>query len=188
MADSKGTSATLVQMIQYDNSQSESYFRRMIWPQIEPFIHDAKDYKYNDRYFRLAKYKNGKLVKSGYTDCSHLMYEITGQVGSCTAPYRYKEYRGDKGRLFDKNGMLMVDLVEGMEVYNKSIGHVGMLLLYDFGDGLEWAVFQSAEVPITKSKALFSDDTGPNISSFYQKNGKPGNWYYYTMPRYDEDD
>ena len=162
-------------------------------PRILEYLNNKKDYRYDSNLYQKAQYaEDGTLTKKGWTDCSHLMYEITGKIGSITAPYRYEEVDDDlKGRLFDDQGNLRVELVEGMEVYNKSTGHVGMLLLYDFGEGLEWAVFQSASTTIKKSKALFQNDNdkGPNITSFYQiepdkKGNLVTNWYYYTMPRF----
>lgn len=88
----------------------------------------------------------------------------------------------------DTNGNLQVELVEGMEVYKtsgKPNGHVGMLLLYDFGTGrgLEWAVFQSASCSVTMVDALFKDDTGPNITAFYGPDGT-SKWENYTAPRF----
>ena len=175
-----------------------SYFRLVIMPRIMEYLKDKKDYRYDSGLYKAAEYNDdGTLRSKGWTDCSHLMYEITGHVGSYTAPYRYDEVDDNqKGRLFDDNGDLCVELKEGMEVYNKSTGHVGILLLYDFGNGLEWAVFQSTSKIITRSEALYKKDMnkGPNITSFYKtkRNKKTGkletNWYYYTMPRYNEEE
>jgi len=171
-------------------SESTSYFRKVIIPRIMSFVQDAKDYSYDKRGFKAAVYnKDGSLRRSGHSDCSHAMYEVCGKVGSVTSRYRYKGFKGEKGRIFTEDGTLAVELVEGMEVFSDSLTHVGMLLRYDFGDGEEWAVFQSTSEKITRSKALFNHDKGcgPNITSFYSIDGGLPNWVYYTAPQYIEE-
>ena len=162
----------------------ESYFATVIRPKIMAFLRDAGDYAYDSNGFKRARYNvDGTLAGPGHSDCSHLMYELTGK-GSKTSPYRYSEFEGEKGRLLE-DGELAVELKEGMEVFKPSggseQGHVGMLILYDFGNEPEWAVFQSASLKITKSRALFYNDIGggPNITALFDKSGTC-TWEYYT--------
>ena len=51
--------------------------------------------------------------------------------------------------------------------------HCGQIVLHDFGDGLEWAVTESVSKPVdpNERKALYYNDTGPNITSFYNLDG-----------------
>ena len=160
-------------------------------PCILSFLESKDDYIYHKNGHIKPERKNGSIVKPGEIACAHLMFEVVGKIGNKTAPYRYSECKNlgiEYGALFDANGNLQVELVEGMEVYKtsgKPNGHVGMLLLYDFetGRGLEWAVFQSASCSVTMVDALFKDDTGPNITAFYGPDGT-SKWENYTAPRF----
>ena len=169
-------------------SAEDIYFNENYLLRIAYFLMDPTDYDYHPTDFREAKYDVCGFcrITNGLSDCSHLMRAITGSR-SDTAKYRYTGFKGNKGKLLDKNGNFTVTLKQGMEVFKASdgnkYGHVGMLILYDFGNGLEWAVFQSASEPITKSKAVFLDDSngGPNITALFDKNGKC-TWKYYVDP------
>ena len=169
-------------------SAEDIYFNENYLLRIAYFLMDPTDYDYHPTDFREAKYDVCGFcrITNGLSDCSHLMRAITGSR-SDTAKYRYTGFKGNKGKLLDKNGNFTVTLKQGMEVFKASdgnkYGHVGMLILYDFGNGLEWAVFQSASEPITKSKAVFLDDSngGPNITALFDKNRKC-TWTYYVDP------
>ena len=136
-------------------SAEDIYFNENYLLRIAYFLMDPTDYDYHPTDFREAKYDVCGFcrITNGLSDCSHLMRAITGSRSN-TAKYRYTGFKGNKGKLLDKNGNFTVTLKQGMEVFKASdgnkYGHVGMLILYDFGNGLEWAVFQSASEPITK--------------------------------------
>lgn len=64
--------------------------------------------------------------------------------------------------------------------------HVGRIVLHDFGDGLELAVFQSANSDsISYCKALFPNDVGggPNITALFDFEGGTGDWTHYGIPK-----
>ena len=179
----------------FDAEINNIYFMENVYPKIMHFLRKDLDYRYPDKNpkyddekiaFIPAVYnKKGQLLTQGVIDCSHLTFEVTG-FGNTTAPNRYEEVPDEyKGELF-VNGKLAVELHQGMEVYNKTLGHVGILILYDLGNGIEWCVNQSTSETITRSRVLFPNDKhkGPNITSFFTKDGSAPTWYYYTMPRY----
>lgn len=64
-------------------------------------------------------------------------------------------------------------------------GHVGIVVLFDFEDGLgeRLAVFQCCSIRLTEEKwtALFYGDTGPNITALISNDGK-SNWRFYVRP------
>ena len=182
--------------------EPNDFFTNFILPRIMGFMQSPSDYKYNPNgYKRISIRKDGR-IKAGSIACAHLMFEITGH-GSKTSRYRYSQARRlgiRSGALFNSSGQLNVELREGMEVYKPSYrrdeygnrikvdnGHVGMLIMYDFGDGegKVWAVVQSASTRITKCKSNWDSDPGggPVITSFYQHNGKSA-WVNFTDPRF----
>ena len=170
-------------------SPEDKFFNENYLMQIAYYLIDSKNYAYSrDFTHRWALYDvcGNALLEAGEVDCSHLMEDVTG-YGSKTARYRYDERLGKTGRLTKNGKLLDVELKQGMEVFKRSggkeQGHVGMLILYDFGNGLEWAVFQSASMRITKTKALYPNDEnyGPNITALIGKDGKCS-WLYYMDP------
>ena len=171
-------------------SAEDKFFNENYLLRIAYYLMAPEDYAYSADFLnKEAKYDTcgNALLRAGEIDCSHLMYEVT-QSGSITSRKRYLLPDRNKGILSSKDGKLLdVELKQGMEVFkssgNNKQGHVGMLMLYDFGDGLEWAVFQSTSSHIKKSKALFTNDNnvGPNITSLFNQNGKCS-WRYYIDP------
>ncbi len=182
----------------------DELFMTTILPRILEFIEDPEEWGYHKNSMHKPKYRrDGTRKTEGDIACGHFMIAITKSGKMLAAPSRYKEARKagiPYGRLFDKNGQLAVELQVGMEVYKPSYrnengkrvkienGHVGMLILYDFGDGLEWAVVQSAAVDITKYKASTEKDSnhGPIITSFYRIDTEEldTEWVNYTGQRY----
>ncbi len=191
--DPNGTCASCIQ--DEESMTPEDYFTYVIRERLEEFISSPNNYTYNLNTVYAASFNaDGTVRKTGSIACGHLMLALT-KTGSYTMPYRYTQVPKDqRGKLFDKDGNLTIELKEGMEVFKTDndkedgIYHVGMLILWDFGYGEEWAVIQSASVPVTLCRALFKNDKGPNITSFYEikeRDGRPySDWDYYTLPRY----
>ena len=192
--DPNGTCASCIQFDE-ESMTADDYFSYVIRARLEEFISSPRNYTYNSNTVYAATFNpDGTVRTTGAIACGHLMTALTHN-GNHTMPYRYTEVPKDqRGRLFDKDGNLTVELKEGMEVFktdnNKEDGiyHVGMLIRWDFGNGEEWAVIQSASTRVTRCRAIFENDKGPNITSFYEikeRNGRPySDWDYYTLPRY----
>lgn len=170
-------------------SPEDKFFNENYLMGIAYYLMDPKDYSYSWAFeYEEAQYDvcGNTLLEAGEVDCSHLMERVT-RYGGVTAQYRYNDELGKIGRLTKNGKLLDVELKQGMEVFKRSggkdQGHVGMLIKYDFGNGLEWAVFQSASMQITKTKALYPNDEyyGPNITALIGKDGKCS-WLYYMDP------
>ena len=100
------------------------------------------------------------------------------------ATLRYNDGSTVKGTIASIGGISQLE--PGMEVYQQKadktgMKHVGLVVLHDFGDGLELAVAHSVTGPISRTnfKALFYDDIngGPNITSFSP------DWTHYSWPK-----
>ena len=158
-----------------------SYFYKVIKPRILSFVENASDYSYEPDGYTRRKQRNGIIIP-GSIACGHVMYETTGGT-SYTMPYRYTEFKGPKGRLEYINGDFIIPLIEGMEVYNEELSHVGTLIIFDLGIGEEWCVFQSISKNYTLGRCLFEDDIGPNITALIDFDNSC-HWSWFTYPQY----
>ena len=105
-------------------SAEDIYFNENYLLRIAYFLMDPTDYDYHPTDFREAKYDVCGFcrITNGLSDCSHLMRAITGSRSN-TAKYRYTGFKGNKGKLLDKNGNFTVTLKQGMEVFKASDGN-----------------------------------------------------------------
>lgn len=115
-------------------------------------------------------------------------YVLTGLLGG----YKHVEGRYDHAKGVKKLNTLD-QLEPGMEIYQvtekkgkRIYEHIGLVMMYDFGDGLELAVFQSTSASNLGDKgyiALFPNDenAGPNIVALRDI----GNWTHFGTPKYD---
>lgn len=128
--------------------------------------------------------------KIGLIDCAYAIYEAMGQTGLKGATLRYYDCK-ERGAINSIGGLDALEV--GMEVFqfkefdddDKMImKHVGKVVMYDFGNGLEKAVFHSvtSELSPDNWKAMFYGDTGPNITSLARLDGS-SNWTHYGIPR-----
>lgn len=190
--------------IDFCGFDSSHLFHWSVTPRMQEYLLPATRYSYLlDHSTPLEDTQH----KSGYVDCAYLLYETdigdpkTNKKG---ATYRY--YSGCKRRNRGRISKLveMIDLgtpIEsfvGYEVFQFSdhykknaygdklrvMEHVGRIVIDDFGNGPELAVYQSASEPISPNvPALYHDDTGPNITPLFvfdeYGNRTTGNWDYY---------
>ncbi len=128
------------------------------------------------------EYINGGYENGGIC-CAYTMYEGRGQQGHKGATHIYENDLSSKGMFSSID-----ELEPGMLIFQHSgkkkangdliMDHVGMVVMWDFGDGPQKAVFHSVSVELSAGGdklALFYNDTGPNVTTIGD------DWNYYGV-------
>lgn len=171
-----------------------------IHPQFHDSVTDVIQYyiEYPEKYdYQEKGHKRPQNGKPGKICCAYLMYDNWG--GHSGSHLRYYCDHSKTGEISDivalVNAGTPIETFVGYEVYQwlgkykkgkKHMQHVGRIVLHDFGDGLELAVFQSAKSDsISYCKALFPNDVGggPNITALFDFEGGTGDWTHYGIPK-----
>ena len=171
--------------------ESEQVFHSSVTPDMQIYLTDPALYGYVD-----SGHSDPDDNTPGSVDCAYLMFlRKGGHSGSNLRYYSDNSYYGPIEELVAQiNSGTDISTFIGYEVYQwrgryrdgrKLMEHVGEIVLHDFGDGLELAVFQSVSTPIKNSKAYFTNDPnfGPNITSLFDHNGGTGAWTHYGIPK-----
>lgn len=117
-------------------------------------------------------------------DCAYSVNYVSdvGESDKLGATKRYNSY-SDKGTIESLGGFDHLEV--GMEVFQEGkdgkMEHVGKVVMYNFENELELAVFQSSSEALTPDKwnAKYYNDEGPNITSLEPLYGTT-NWTHYA--------
>ena len=181
-------------------------FHESITPLMQEYLLPQNRYYYEDGKHTSLKDATGETP--GKIDCAYLLYETDPNPyqNFTGATLRYNDgcdngSRGKIGKLIKQiDSGLPLETFVGYEVFHSDgnlnergeliMTHVGRIVIHDFGNGPDLAVFQSCSVELSEKgsmNALYYGDTGPNITSLFIYNEKgektTGNWNYYGVRR-----
>ena len=171
-------------------SITDDQFNETVTQGMRNLLYNASDYYY------ISKSKND----DGGIDCIWAVNKALGKIIAKkvdAAWYYYAKKRQKRGKITDYEDLQPGDIVFSIDSRDKNYstdinkigkidnirkGHIGIVVLFDFGDGNGevLAVFQSCSVELNETDwtALYYGDTGPNITALADKNGK-SNWRFY---------
>ena len=177
--------------VKYEDVLSKSQFHESVTADMQYFIESPEKFNYQK-----GGYREPQNGKPGAVCCAYLMYENWGGLKGSNLRYYDCKKKGKIKDIIDLiNAGTPIETFVGYEVYQwlgnykdgqKHMQHVGRIVLHDFGDGLELAVYQSSSTDsISYCKALFPKDVGggPNITALFDYNGGTGDWTHYGIPK-----
>ena len=174
------------------SSYNKPRFHESVTAEMQYFIESPERFNYQAK-----GYSKPSDEDPGAICCAYLMFENWGGFkGSNLRYYDGCKKRGEIEDIIDLiNTGTPIETFVGYEVYQwwgnykdnkKHMQHVGRIVLHDFGNGLELAVYQSSSVDsISYCKALFANDVGggPNITALFDNDGGTGAWTHYGIPK-----
>ena len=173
----------------HNKRQPKTSFDASVPVGMQEKMRSSDQYSYRKKGHSEPKKTGVNAGRGGEIDCAYFLYTSRPPVLQCdfsgaTPRYYDSSTRKNRGTISSIGGI--GHLIPGMEVFQKednssSMKHVGLVVLHDFGDGLELAVAHSVTGPLSRVnyKALFYDDIngGPNITSFSSE------WTHYAWPK-----